>query len=253
MISYYNDEELKKMREDVLHWIETREKRKLIKIKEKIKQGETGGQTPMDKKPEYEVISLAGQKTKHYVRSVKYKKSSLFIAFTLFLFFILLIVIFQLYISGYSNFFINPIVKVIPIPIMKVEGRLIPYYHYVTMYEGLRIAAGKRYSHEVLKNKTLEKLMDKERHIALAKKYNIKLNSDDIKDSLNAIIYEAGSKERFYTFIMRNYGWKENDFIQNILIPYLLKRKILLFLKEDGRFEDYFTEIQRIKVKVLIW
>lgn len=145
----------------------------------------------------------------------------------------------------------NPITQIvtkfIPYPIAFVNTKPLYYNDWLNQVNSL----ANFYNHEKQINSDLKipslidtqqhilnRMIDKEINIQLAKKYNIKITEEEIKKQTMDLIEELGSQQSLEQQLLDLYSWTITEFEKEILEPLLLKNKLSIAITLDDRLNQ---------------
>ena len=162
---------------------------------------------------------------------------------------ILALVIFglALYLFKWQGPLVSIVTKIIPYPAVVVNFKPLSYYDWQTQVTTLQnfYAKEKISNPELLipslsqtQNHILDRMIENQLLVQLAKKYNISIPEAEIDQQIQDLIAEIGSREGLEAQLKDLYNWTIDDFGQEIIKPLLLKVKVGRALILDERINQ---------------
>lgn len=162
---------------------------------------------------------------------------------------ILALVIFglALYLFKWQGPLVSIVTKIIPYPAVVVNFKPLSYYDWQNQVTTLQnfYAKEKISNPELLipslsqtQNHILDRMIENQLLVQLAKKYNISIPEAEIDQQIQDLIAEIGSREGLEAQLKDLYNWTIDDFGQEIIKPLLLKVKVGRALILDERINQ---------------
>lgn len=259
-----DDEEISKLREIVLKWVEAKKEEESPK---KIKKPAPKSPEKITPKP---VITAEDKieiksEAKTAIKERKKKKSKLLISLGLIVIVIFGILIFfglGLYYHKFNAQTTQLITKIIPYPVAIVNFKPISYYQWekqtralLNFYEKEKIKNPKLSIPTLVEteNHVLDRMINEEITKELAKRYQLLVTTNDLETSINELVKspEIGSVEILNQQLSELYNWSLDDFKKEILEPMLLKNKVATAIALDERInQDALKKAEEILDKI---
>ncbi|MFA5022621.1 MAG: peptidylprolyl isomerase [Patescibacteria group bacterium] len=255
-----DDQEVNKLRETVLKWIEMKDKNPQEAPKKsavtKLTK-ETEGK-PIVKKISSQTNSnnlLTKQKEFKPGRS-KSKKFGKTLVAAIIIILAVSVSLFTLglYIFKWDNQVVRIITKIVPYPAAIVNYQPISYYDWITQTKTLKnfYAAQKQNNQQLTvptpketQKHILDRLIEQKLLDKLANRYQISVTSTDIQQETQKLATEIGSEKALAKQLKNLYDWDIPEFQKEIIRPLLIKEKLRLALILDERLNQ--TAIQKAK------
>lgn len=245
-ISNKNEEEISKLREIVLKWVEAKKEVENPKKVEKIIPKSQVKITPKPYLPTpAESKTEIKAKTKKE-KKIKTKLSVLAILILAIIFVLLVVAGVGLYYQKFNSPATELITRIIPYPVAIVNFQPISYYQWHKQTQALI----NFYQREKTKNPSLiiPTLAETQTHILerminekiieeLANKYNLSVTNTDLDEGIKELSQSPGigNTEILSQQLMDLYNWSLVDFKKEIIKPLLLKNKVEVAVASDER------------------
>lgn len=175
---------------------------------------------------------------------------------------VLLVVILFIFLLGvgiyyfkWENKFFDFIIEKTPLPIAIVGNDFVLYNDYNVVLAASLNSLDKESEVEKttemideVKTNILNRLIDIKMTESLANEYNVFLTDEEISNSLNNYIKEAGSEDEFKKILNDLYLWTLDDFKEKLLKPFLLENKLNNYLA----WSDDFNQDKKSKAEKIL-
>ncbi|PIS43036.1 MAG: hypothetical protein COT24_00280 [Candidatus Kerfeldbacteria bacterium CG08_land_8_20_14_0_20_40_16] len=141
-----------------------------------------------------------------------------------------------LYRYDWNDKYTNAIIKVIPYPVALVNWQIVKYSDFRADLDTLRFFYQKQqelYPNDAptqteteLKDTVLNRLIEDELVIQLAKQKNVTATQEEIDQEFQLIIQQAGSQETLEQTLQELYQWNVDQFKSKVLYPFILRRNL---------------------------
>src|SRR3989344_2947464 len=256
--SNFSEEEVGKLRQAVLKWIEIKESIKEQKTKKPINVDldKSTQELKINEKEKLSKLNLPDHENKtallKKIKPIKFSlpklkfKSVMVILFSVVILFLIIFGI-GIYYFNWQSPAASLISRYIPYPAAMVNYQIISYYDWsqqtktlINFYEqeknnnpDLIIPSVKETKRHIL-NRLIEYQLLKQ----LAQKYQVTVSSSEVNFQLEKLTAEIGSRQELENKLKILYGWTINDFIKEIINPLILKNKIAIALTLDDRLNE---------------
>lgn len=149
------------------------------------------------------------------------------------------------------NIFFRAMGKIIPYPIILIDGHFITYGDYADNYMTLRRFSSSQgevtYSTEEIRDRILERLITNRILEDMAKKRNIKVFDYEIDREYQEAINDLDSEKAIADSIHELFGWSIGEYKENVVRPFVLQKKLSQAIFDDepdaeGKFSRYLQE-----------
>ena len=254
-----SDEEINKLRDAVLKWIELKKDDKNITPRQKFKL-ETKKITEKKSEPEMEpkLPQLTGKYIKKFwpgfLRLPKLPQNKKTLILSILIFLITATIIFflsGLYYFAWDNQITKLITKIIPLPAAVVNFQIATYTDWQKQVNTLSnfYQQEKEKNSDLIipslkeaKNNVLERLIDYQILKQAAMKYQISVSQQEIDQQINKLIAELGSRETLEKQLNDLYKWTINDFTNEIIKPLIVKNKLGIAITLDDKINQATRE-----------
>ncbi len=252
----FNEGEISRLRNAVLKWIDAKnnEKKETKKIPAEKK-------FILKTKPEEKnkKVGLAVNNDRlNKPKKIFYIKIFFFILSVIISLFILLT--FCLYYFNWQDKFTKKITAIIPYPIALVNFKPIYYQEWqketetlMSLYDRQKLENNKLETPSLKETKihVLERLINKEFINQLAKKYNISVSNQEIKEYTEIMAEEIGSIDSLSQQLKQLYNWSIEEFENEIVKSIITKSKIGIAINSDEQINiEAIKKINEIEDKI---
>ncbi len=152
-----------------------------------------------------------------------------------------------IYFLGWSDYKLQQVVKVIPLPAGMVNNKFILLDRYWSDLQALdnfyqyQVEQG-QYKEKPpvseLKNIVWERLVNLALLNQLAQQYGLSVTQEEISAEIDKLVNEVGSRDKLRENLQEFYGWDLPTFTARVVRPFLLEEKVMSALASDQKYKE---------------
>ncbi len=163
----------------------------------------------------------------------------------------------------WSGSVVTAVESIVPYPSAMVNWRIISRSEYASRVEAFQKAVKYNQNYDfndpknaeevnLQKQNILDRMIDMKLESILAGQRNVKVSSAEIDKEIELMTAQSGLKpEDLESMLDKVYGWKKSDFIEHVVTPQIVERKLQEALNADKSFNsDAFNIAEEVKQKI---